>query len=408
MRELELYIHIPFCMKKCHYCDFLSAPADEKSQSAYIEGLKREIAYYGKLFSDALLTSVYIGGGTPSWLQEAYIAGVMEAVRAAFAVSEGAEISIECNPGTLTKSKLECYRACGINRLSIGLQSADDEELRLLGRIHTFGQFLRNYELAREQRFSNINIDLMSGLPGQTVEKYYDTLTKVIRLGPEHISSYSLIIEKGTPFYDRYKFDLVRQEAGLPTEELPTEDTVYRIGKMSEDVLAENGYERYEISNYAKKGYQCRHNIGYWQRKEYLGVGLGAASLLNETRCSNVTELERYIRESGHITEARFPGNRNVRAGRGGKAFVTNLHAEANTVSRQAQMEEFMFLGLRMTAGIEKSSFYRAFGFTVDHIYGPVVQKLKEQQLIADTPTRLYLTDRGTDLSNYALAQFLL
>lgn len=408
MRELELYIHIPFCMKKCLYCDFLSAPADEKSQSAYMEGLKREIAYYGKLLTDRVLTTVYIGGGTPSWLQESYIAGVMEAVRAAFAVSEYAEISIECNPGTLTRSKLECYKNSGINRLSIGLQSADNEELKKLGRIHTFEQFLRNYELARACRFSNINIDLMNGLPGQTVEKYYDTLMKVIRLEPEHISSYSLIIEKGTPFYDRYKFDLVKQEAGLPTEELPSEDTVYRIGKMSEDVLAENGYERYEISNYAKTGYQCCHNIGYWQRKEYLGVGLGAASLLNEVRCGNVTELERYIRESGHITQGRLPGNGNFRAGTDGKALVTNLHGEASAVGRQAQMEEFMFLGLRMTAGIEKSSFYRAFGFTVDHIYGSVVHKLKEQQLITDTPTRLYLTDRGTDLSNYVLAQFLL
>lgn len=408
MRELELYIHIPFCMKKCHYCDFLSAPADEKSQSAYMEGLKREIIYYGKQLPDTVLTTVYIGGGTPSWLQETYIAEVMEEVRAAFAVSENAEISIECNPGTLTRSKLECYKRIGINRLSIGLQSADNDELKLLGRIHTFEQFLRNYELARECRFLNINIDLMSGLPGQTVEKYYDTLMKVIRLEPEHISSYSLIIEKGTPFYDRYKFDLVKQEAGLPTEELPTEDTVYRIGKMSEDVLAKNGYERYEISNYARQGYQCRHNIGYWQRKEYLGVGLGAASLLNETRCTNVTELERYIRESEHITEAGFPGNRNYRDRTDGKVPVTNLHGEVSAVSRQAGMEEYMFLGLRMTAGIEKSSFYRAFGFTVDYIYGSVIQKLEEQQLITDTPTRLYLTDRGTDLSNYVLAQFLL
>lgn len=407
MRELELYIHIPFCMKKCDYCDFLSAPADEKSQSAYMEGLKREIAFYGKKLTEVTLTTIYIGGGTPSWLQESYIAEIMEKVKTCFNVSKDAEITIECNPGTLTKGKLECYQKNGINRLSIGLQSADNKELENLGRIHTYEQFLRNYELARECGFKNINIDLMNGLPQQTVKKYYDTLTKVIRLNPEHISSYSLIVEKGTPFYARYKFDLVKQQAGIPTEELPTEDIIYQMGKMSEDVMSENGYRRYEISNYAKKGYECRHNIGYWQRKEYLGVGLGAASLMNEVRYSNTSDLRQYIEESFHIEELHMDEKALSQTDLHTSNGVTNLHAGADEISRNAQMEEFMFLGLRMINGIEKSNFYRAFGFTVDHIYGSVVRKLQEQKLLVDTPTRLYLTERGIDLSNYVLAQFL-
>ena len=403
MRELELYVHIPFCMKKCDYCDFLSAPADEKSQLAYVEGLKREIAYYGSCYKDAVLTSIYIGGGTPSWLQERYLVAVLEEINRYFIIQPKAEISIECNPGTLTKNKLETYKQSGINRLSIGLQSTDDQELKELGRIHTFEQFLRNYELARECGFSNINIDLMNALPYQTIEKAYDNLIKVIRLNPEHISSYSLIIEKGTPFYDRYKFDLVKQEAGLPTEVLPTEDTVYQIGKMTQDVLAENGYLRYEISNYAKKGYECRHNIGYWKRKEYLGVGLGAASLVDEVRYSNLTDLDAYIEQSFHVKQRTIADTQTKK-----EIPATNLCREAAALTKNAQMEEFMFLGLRMTEGIQKNQFYQAFGFTVDHIYRDVVQKLSAQELLVDTTTSVYLTDKGIDLSNYALAQFLL
>lgn len=403
MNELELYIHIPFCMKKCNYCDFLSAPADEKSQSAYMEGLKRELLFYGKRLRGKRISSIYIGGGTPSWLQQSYIRELMETVYASFFVEDDAEITIECNPGTLTRNKLECYKKLGINRLSIGLQSADDEELKLLGRVHTYEQFLRNYELARECGFENISLDLMDSLPGHTVEKFYQTLTSVIRLKPEHISCYSLIIEKGTPFYDWYKFDVVKLYAGMQTEELPMEDTSYQIGKMTQDVLAECGYFRYEISNYAKEGYACRHNIGYWQRKEYLGVGLGASSLLDEVRYSNIRGLRNYIEASLQI-ESRTVFDESLKR----MIFSTNLHDEVNGLSREAQMEEFMFLGLRMPVGIEKSSFYRKFGFPVSFIYKDVLPKLKQEGLITETPTRLYPTEKGLDLNNYVAAQFLL
>lgn len=403
MNELELYIHIPFCMKKCNYCDFLSAPADEESQSAYMEGLKREIAFYGKRLRGKRVSTVYIGGGTPSWMQQFYIEELMEAVYASFLVEDDAEITIECNPGTLTGKKLECYKKQGINRLSIGLQSADDEELKLLGRVHTYDQFLRNYELARECGFDNINIDLMDSLPGHTVEKFYQTLMRVIRLKPEHISCYSLIIEKGTPFYDRYKFDVVKLYAGMQTEELPMEDTSYQIGKMTQDLLAEYGYIRYEISNYAKEGYACRHNIGYWQRKEYLGVGLGSASLLEETRYSNLRDLWNYIEIS-----ARMEGNTVYDESLKRTVYSTNLHESVSGLSREEQMEEFMFLGLRMPEGILKSRFYQNFGFPVSFIYKDVLPKLKQENLLVETPTRIYLTDKGMDLNSYVAAQFLL
>lgn len=400
MKELELYIHIPFCMKKCNYCDFLSASADEKSQFAYMQALERELVFYGQYQKGRIITSIYIGGGTPSWLQEYYIADLMEVVRKYFTVAADAEITIECNPGTLTKAKLLTYRQAGINRLSIGLQSADNAELENLGRVHTYEQFVRNYELARSLGFDNINVDLMNGLPGQTPDKYYQTLAKVIRLAPEHISSYGLIIEKGTVFYDWYKFDQVRQEAGMPTEELPTEDTVYQIEKMAQNFLEENGYHRYEISNYARRGRECRHNIGYWQRMEYLGVGLGAASLLDEVRYANVRDLDTYIAESQDIRLTAADGELR-------QETCLNLHASAEILSRNAQMEEFMFLGLRMTDGIEKNRFYKTFGFTTDFIYGDVIRFLKEEELIDETPVRLALTDRGLDLANYVMAQFL-
>ncbi len=403
MNELELYVHIPFCMKKCHYCDFLSSPADEKSQSAYMEGLKREIAYYGKLQRGISLSTIYIGGGTPSWLNESSIAELMEEIYRNFLVSDHTEITIECNPGTLTKGKLLCYKESGINRLSIGLQSADDGELRLLGRTHTYAQFERNFELARECGFLNISVDLMDSLPGQTLDKFYQTLTKTIRLNPEHISCYSLSIEKGTPFYDRYKFDMVRLGAGMETEKLPSEDTSYQIGKMTQDILAGCGYLRYEISNYAKEGYACRHNTGYWKRAEYLGTGLGASSLLNEVRYSNVRDLDEYIDRSFHIGKKKLKDAKRERLVHG-----ISMHESAYALTRNAQMEEFMFLGLRMTEGIEKSRFYQTFGFTVNYIYKNVLPKLAAEGMIAETQAKLYLTEKGMDFNNYVSAQFLL
>lgn len=405
-KELELYIHIPFCVKKCNYCDFLSFPADESTQEDYVIALKKEIAFYGRQYPGRVLTTVYIGGGTPSWLTERYMAEILSEVFRSFTVAPEAEISIECNPGTITGHKFQVYRDSGINRLSIGLQSADNEELKVIGRIHTWEQFLKTYEMARDHGFSNINIDLMYSLPGQTAETWYASLQKVLRLRPEHISAYSLIIEKGTPFYDLYKFDAVKQQAGLPTDALPTEEEVYRMTKMTEQMLKEAGYEHYEVSNFALPGFACRHNIGYWKRADYLGVGLGAASLLDNIRYTNTSELYTYLEEAEHLRAGLW--QQEQADGTTAELPAVNLHAAVEPVGRKAQMEETMFLGLRMTEGVYRTEFERNFGIPVEAVYGTVLQHLQEEKLLLKREGRIFLTEMGQDVSNYVLAQFLL
>lgn len=382
-RPLELYVHIPFCVKKCNYCDFLSFPADEQMQSRYVEALIRQIMSSSKQFKDYLVTSIYIGGGTPSWLNQEHMLRILDALMTSFCVSEDAEISMECNPGTMTRGKLEAYRLSGVNRLSIGLQSAENEELKLLGRVHTYEQFLKTYEMARNAGYGNINVDLMSCLPYQTAEKFSKTLSKVIRLKPEHISAYTLIIEKGTPFYEEYRFDAVKQEAGMPTEVLPTEEECYQIYKMTQEMLIQAGYEQYETSNYAKPGFACEHNIGYWTRAEYLGLGLGAASLINNVRYTNTTDIYKYI--SGE-----------------------EIIAKEEPVERKAQMEEFMFLGLRMKQGVTRKAFEDAFHVSVESIYKDVIDELRGEELLEIAGGRLFLTEKGSDLANYVMAKFLL
>lgn len=401
MKNLELYIHIPFCVKKCQYCDFLSFPADEDTQNAYVEALLSEIAYYGPKCRGYLVSTVYIGGGTPSWLREEQIERIMEMVHRSFSLTKDTEVSIECNPGTVTDRKFATYRRAGINRISIGLQSANDSELKTLGRIHTFDQFLKTYDLARRNGFENINIDLMNSLPGQTVDAFADSLQQVIRLKPEHISAYSLIIEKGTPFYELYKFDAVKQQAGLPTVALPTEEEVCRMTKMTEQQLAEAGYLHYEISNFAKPGYACAHNIGYWKRENYLGMGLGASSLMENIRYTNIAEIYPYLEQTAHIREGIWEND-------GEGLPATNLHASAERVERRAQMEEFMFLGLRMMDGISRDEFYSAFGVAIEAVYAEVLTKLQEEGLLVKRAGRIYLTERGQDVSNYVLSHFLL
>ena len=408
--NLELYIHMPFCVKKCEYCDFLSFPADTNTQIKYVHALLNEIRFYGEKMSGFRVSTIYIGGGTPSWLEPELVTAVMEQIYKSFRVYEDAEISIECNPGTVTAAKLQAYRRAGINRLSIGLQSTNNTELKTLGRIHTYEQFLKTYELARNEGFTNINVDLMRGLPHQSAESFADTLQRVIRLKPEHISAYSLIIEKGTPFYEKYKFDMVRQEAGMKTEELPTEDDTYKMLKLTQRVLAKAGYERYEISNYAKPGYACRHNVGYWTRENYLGLGLGAASLIDNVRYSNTRELYEYIeicRELTFLPPEVFAPEEGMDAPERGW-FGSNLHTEAAVVNRKAQMEEFMFLGLRMTEGISRNEFETNFGMPIEAAYVQVLPDLQAQKLIEKREGRVYLTDRGMDVANYVMAQFLL
>lgn len=382
---MELYIHIPFCVKKCDYCDFLSFAADEQTQKSYVAALQKEIAFYGAKYKDRRITTIFIGGGTPSWLKEDYMQAIMETVYHYFSVEQDAEITIECNPGTITEHKFEVYRRIGINRLSIGLQSVHNEELKILGRIHTFEQFLKTYDMARKHGFSNINIDLMSSLPGQTPEIFCDSLYQVLKLKPEHISVYSLIIEKGTPFYELYRFDAVRQAAGMQTESLPTEEEEYQTTKMTQHILKEAGYHWYEVSNFAKPGYECRHNIGYWKRVDYLGVGLGASSLIDNVRYSNTRDLYTYL-----------------------SVPADSLHETAAQITRNEQMEEFMFLGLRMRDGFYRDEFTQAFGIPIEAVYGDALNHLQQEELLLKREGRIYLTDKGMDLNNYVVAQFML
>ena len=381
-KKLELYIHIPFCVKKCDYCDFLSFPADSNTQIRYVHALLQEIRYYGNLLGDYHVPTIYIGGGTPSWLEENLIYTVLQQVASSFHVESDAEISIECNPGTVTAKKLNVYQSAGINRLSIGLQSTNNEELKALG----------------------------SGLPYQTLDKFLESLQTVIRLKPEHISAYSLIIEKGTPFYERYKFDAVKQEAGIHTEILPDEDEVYRIYKATQDVLKQAGYRQYEISNFAQPGYACRHNIGYWTRENYLGLGLGASSLVENVRYTNTRQLYEYGEFCDHLQEkspAEFLKD-------GEHAVPEDLwigscvQEQAQILTRKEQMEEFMFLGLRMNEGVTRAAFEQSFGVPIEAVYLETLRKLKEQGLLQMVAGRIALTDKGMDLANYVMAKFLL
>ena len=301
--------------------------------------------------------------GTPTILEGYQLAAILETVKKYFHLVADAEITVECNPGTLTAGKAEKLVQAGFNRLSMGLQSTDDRELQLLGRIHNFAQFLESYDLARKAGFENINVDLMSALPGQTLKSWQNTLQKVTALRPEHISAYSLIVEEGTPFYEEYG-------EGRHADELPDEETERKMYWRTKEILSKYGYERYEISNYAKPGYACRHNIGYWERTEYLGIGTGAASLINNSRFNYGEEPEKL------------------------------------TVS--AQMEETMFLGLRMMKGVSKIEFLKMYGESMENVYGNVIRDMEQKGLLEDGEDFVKLTDRGIDVSNYVMSEFLL
>ena len=442
-KELELYIHIPFCVRKCRYCDFLSAAYEEGTKTAYMQALFQEIGQRAADCQGYEVVSVFIGGGTPSVLGVAQIEKLMGVIRSHYILRQDAEITIEVNPGTvenpgtrkmsakegeepeersaggsaeekskplegcrmntgqeaaekrleMAENRFDAYRKAGINRLSIGLQSANDGELKALGRIHTFQNFLDTYQAALEAGFDNINVDLMSGIPGQTLESYEKTLRTVISLdpAPTHISAYSLIVEEGTPFFE------LQKEGRLM---LPDEETDREMYHLTKSILKKAGYERYEISNYAKKGYECRHNIGYWKRAEYLGFGIGAASLFRGTRFKNGENIREYCLNPCGVRE------------------------ESEILDKKDCMEEFMFLGLRMMEGVSFTEFRCCFGEELGKIYGAVIEKnIKDGLMFVYEKSKLEkaykpealaennclaLTDKGIDVSNYVMAQFLI
>ena len=379
-KELELYIHIPFCVKKCSYCDFLSAPATEQTMETYMAALFAEIRGRAEDCTDRMVTSVFIGGGTPSLLSGESIRQLMECIRESYTLAEDAEITMEVNPGTATAEKLREFYVAGINRLSIGMQSAQEQELKMLGRIHDFEGFCQVYREAVEAGFTNINVDVMSGLPGQTLESYRDTLEKVLRLDPmpQHISAYSLIVEEGTPF---------AAMADRGELHLPEEDTDRAMYEETIEILENYGFHRYEISNYAVAGRECRHNVGYWIRRDYLGFGIGAASLMDNVRFQNGRDLGTYLE---HPLECR---------------------EEEQTLTVQEQMEETMFLGLRLIRGVAYEAFEEQYGKSMKEVYGPVIAQNVSDGLLVTCEGNgkhwLALTKKGLDLSNYVMAQFL-
>lgn len=367
----EIYIHIPFCVKKCGYCDFLSFPACKEEQENYVRALVDEIRSLPG--DERSVTSVFIGGGTPSLLEERLIGTILENLKATFTISPDAEITLEANPGTLSKNKLKNYKEYGINRLSLGLQSVDDGELRMLGRVHTFKEFLESFQWAREEGFENINVDLISALPGQKYETWIKSLETVANLLPEHISAYSLIIEEGTPFEKKI-------------DELPDEDTEYRMYEDTSLILKNYGFRQYEISNYARKGFECQHNIGYWKRYDYIGLGLGAASLYQKERFSNTRDMEEYLANS------KWPAK---------------IRKERTKLTLREEMEEFMILGLRMSEGISEKDFRRQFGSNLMEIYGSVLEKYLRMGLLETHGGWWKFTRKGIHVSNQVLVDFL-
>lgn len=387
MKEMELYIHVPFCIKKCAYCDFLSAPAGEEERQRYVETMIKEIQGYRKKYQEYCVTTIFVGGGTPSVLSGEQIKEVFNALRASFVIDTQAEITIEVNPGTVTEEKVEAWMQAGVNRISIGLQSVNDEELQMLGRMHTYKDFLNTYHLLRDKGFNNLNIDLISAIPGQTLESWKKTLSTVAELEPEHISAYSLIVEEGTPFYTIYGEGGADGNLESMVQPLPDEETERFIYEETETILQKYGYDRYEISNYAKPGYACRHNEGYWRRVNYLGVGLGASSLIENQRFRNFSTYDAYM---DAIQNQKL------------------FHEEVESLSVTDEMEEFIFLGLRMMSGISREEFQKKFGKKIETVYEKQIQQLKKDGLIEFVENRIRLTKRGIDISNYVFEQFLL
>lgn len=375
MKEIGIYIHIPFCIKKCEYCDFVSYCNKEKYVPQYINALKKEIK--NNINKEYKITTIYIGGGTPSSIEENYIADIIETIKLNMNDEnlkefKNVEVTIEVNPGTVTEKKLETYKEIGINRLSIGLQETHDELLKSIGRIHTYEEFLKTYNLARKIGFNNINVDLMIALPNQTIQDIKENLEKIIKLNPEHISVYSLILEEGTPFYNNYNENKIR----LPDEEL--ERNMYWYVK---NTLENNGYIHYEISNFSKKGFESKHNMNCWNQEEYLGFGVAAHSYNNKIRYSNTNSIEEYIKGSNKI-----------------------IHEKQTLEDMQ---KEYMLLGLRKIEGINIQKFKNKFAQNPIFIFKEQLSKLVDEELIIVDGNEIKLTNKGLDLANIVWEEFV-
>lgn len=374
LKDISLYIHIPFCKQKCLYCDFPSYSGKEKMMDKYINALNKEILRKAKEYR---INSIFIGGGTPSYLNGSNLESLLATINK-LNLKEDLEFTVECNPGTLDRIKLAIMKKHKVNRISMGLQSTKDHILKQIGRIHNYGEFKNNFLLARDSGFNNINVDLMFGLPNQSVEDWKESLEEVAKLKPEHISAYSLIIEEGTPFYNLYEQDKLI----LPNEEL--ERSMYLVTK---EILNKYNYHQYEISNYAKDGKECFHNKVYWTCDEYLGLGVSASSFINQERIKNIDSIEEYIK--------KIDNDESVAE----EVYVNNINDN---------MEEFIFMGLRMIEGIEISEFSRRFNKNLYEVYGEVIEKNIKKELLIISSGKLFLSSKGIEISNYVMSDFIL
>lgn len=377
MDKISLYIHIPFCAQKCLYCDFPSFARKDHLRKAYIEALNKEIISLREKHNNLEINTIFIGGGTPSVLESDELECLLKEV-AKLNMAKDIEYSMECNPGNLTEEKLEVMKKYGVNRISMGLQAKQDNLLKGLGRIHNYKTFKENFLLAKKVGFNNINVDLMFGLPNQRLNEWEETLREIISLEPAHISAYSLIIEEGTAFYNLYENDKLK----LPTEE--EERKMYHLAKK---ILEENGFNQYEISNYAKEGKECRHNLAYWNMDNWIGVGSAAASYINGKRIKNISSVEKYINSINEKREAV-------------EEIINN--------SKNDNMEEFMFMGLRKINGIDENEFKNRFSMNINDVYGEILNKYIDEGLLIRESGRIFLSEKGIEISNIIMADFLL
>lgn len=378
MKNIGIYIHIPFCERKCYYCDFISYANKTNMIEKYITALLNEIIFYSKYKNVYKINTVYIGGGTPSYIHSNYILKILETIKNNFYINKNAEITIEINPGTVDREKLKDYFDAGINRLSIGLQSIDDRMLKLIGRIHNYSEFLYTYNLAKKVGFKNINVDLIIGLPTQTLKDVEIAIREIIKLNAEHISVYSLILEEGTILYKKVK----EKELYLPNEILERK-MYWKIKKE----LGKHGFIHYEISNFAKLGYESKHNMSYWNQEEYLGFGVAAHSYINDLRYSNTKNLKEYIE--------------NV------AKDISKIKTIHEIQTKEDKMNEYMILGLRKIQGIKISEFENKFVENPIYLYRELLSKLVMQQLIEVDGNIIKLTNRGIDLANLVWEEFV-
>ncbi|MEW9096688.1 MAG: radical SAM family heme chaperone HemW [Clostridiaceae bacterium] len=374
MKEISLYIHIPFCKQKCLYCDFPSYGGKEDMMGEYTKALVKELK---GLPLDKKIKTIFIGGGTPSYLTLENLKILKEAIKE-INKDKDIEFTVEINPGTIDEEKLSLFKEMGVNRISIGLQAWQNNLLRELGRIHNLEEFLITYEMCRKFDFNNINIDTMFGLPNQSMKDWVETLENVVKLNPENISCYSLIIEEGTPFYNKY-------EKGMLI--LPDEDTEREMYSYCINFLEENGYKQYEISNFAKVGKECRHNLVYWNLSEYIGIGVGAHSYIEGLRYRHTENISEYI-------EKVNKGN-NI-----------NLDIYENTL--KDEIEEFMFMGLRKREGISIEKFNKRFKRDIYEVYGEILNKYLQLGMLIKEDGYIFLSIKGIQVSNSIMCEFIL